>query len=106
LAIIIETVEVRDGMLVPTAAQRSYAEQRNKPEARPTEAGYVHPIGDPRYSTRFIWRSTLTGKTSNGCTFPSTGAAKAAGETHEKAIVSRANKGRLKRTQVVQVNKD
>lgn len=97
MAVIIESVEVRDGMLKPTASQRSAAEQRNSPDARPHEKSYVHPIGDPRYSTRFIWRSTLTGKTSNGCTFPSVGAAKAAGETHEKAIVARANKGRLKR---------
>jgi hypothetical protein len=83
MAVQVEAVQVKDGTHPPTREQLQAAEEAN-PKLRPSEEGYKHALGETRLVTRYEWRSTVSGKTSNGCTFPNEESAKLAGQDHEK----------------------
>jgi hypothetical protein len=91
-------VQEQDGTLPPTLAQRDIAaSRRSAVEAssergknpRAHDKGFIHPIGDPRYVTRYAWRSS-TGRSSNGCTFPTFAAAETAAKQHVDSYRDRA----------------
>jgi hypothetical protein len=85
MTVIVEAVEVRDGTYRPSSQQLQEAEENPRNERkRPQDEGYVHAIGAPRFVKRYTWKSTATGKSANGCTYPNEAAAKSAGEEHEK----------------------
>lgn len=72
-------VEVKDGTYAPSPEAKSDARATN--EVEPHEKGYRHAQGMARTVTRYAWRSS-TGRSSNGCTFPTHKSAEEAARQH------------------------
>ena len=87
-------VQVQDGTLPPTPSQREAAASRRSAYEASSERGHsprahhkghIHPIGSPRKVTRYAWRAS-TGKSSNGCTYPSYASAEIAARQHVSSV--------------------
>lgn len=90
MSVIVEAVEVQDGTMPPSRDAVLAAEESSKNDKlRPQDTGYSHAVGEARTVHRYVWRSTISGKSSGRCTFPNEGAAKIAGDKHEKMTRSR-----------------